>query len=174
MQKPLKNIAYIDANNLYKGIDTLGWKLDYARFHIFLKEKYGCGQIYFFIGLIPRYSKLYQYLQKCGYTIIFKEITYDRGGKPKGNCDSDLVVQVMKDSYENKFQKAVLVSSDGDYASLVKFLMERKQMEVILSPSNWEKCSFLLRRTTAPIVYLNDKRLLLSQKEKAPDRDGTP
>lgn len=33
------NFAYIDGANLYKGIQELGWKLNYRRFRIWLQEK---------------------------------------------------------------------------------------------------------------------------------------
>ncbi len=99
-------------------------------------------------------------------------MVYDGSGKPKGNCDADLVLQATSDAYENKFKKAVIVASDGDYAGLVKFLKERDKLIVILSPSIQEKCSILLKRTDARIVYINDKRSILqAQKEKAPDTD---
>ncbi len=107
---------------MHKGIADFGWKLDYARFRIWLSEKYGVKNAYIFIGLIPKYNKLYTHLQECGFILIFKEVVYDGDGKAKGNCDADLVLHAMSDAYENKFDSAVLVSSDGDYASLVKFL----------------------------------------------------
>lgn len=78
------------------------------------------------------------------------------------------------DAYENKLGKAVVVSSDGDYASLIKFLKERKQLRIILSPHTKEKCSILLKRTNVPIAYLNDqKSILQAKKEKVPDVDET-
>jgi len=124
--------------------------------------------------LIPKYKELYKYLQECRFTLIFKEVIYDGDGKPKGNCDADLVLQATRDAYENKFNMAVIVSSDGDYAGLVKFLKERGKLRVILSPHTKEKCSILLKRTDAPIAYLNNQRLILqARKEKAPDADGT-
>jgi hypothetical protein len=89
---------------------------------------------------------------------VFKEVVYDNNKKPKGNCDADLVLQVTRDSYENKFTQAIIVSSDGDYAGLIKFLIEINKLRTIISPSLKEKCSILLKRTDAPIVYLNDKR----------------
>ena len=124
--------------------------------------------------MIPKYKELYKYLQECRFTLIFKEVIYDGDGKPKGNCDADLVLQATRDAYENKFNMAVIVSSDGDYAGLVKFLKERGKLRVILSPHTKEKCSILLKRTDAPIAYLNNQRLILqARKEKAPDADGT-
>jgi uncharacterized LabA/DUF88 family protein len=139
---------------------------------VWLTEKYGVKNAYIFIRLIPKHKELYKYLQECSFTLVFKEVIYDGDGKPKGNCDADLVVQAMKDAYENKFDKAIIVSSDGDYASLIKFLKEREQLRIILSPATEKKCSILLKRTSAPIAYLNDQKLILQpKKEKAPRTD---
>ena len=92
--------------------------------------------------------------------LIFKEVIY-QNGKAKGNCDADLVVKAMEDTYENSFGKAVLVTSDGDYSSLVKFIQSKQKFGTVLSPAVEKKCSILLKRTNAPIVYLNDKRSIL-------------
>jgi hypothetical protein len=75
-------------------------------------------------------------------------------------------------------EKAVIVSSDGDYASMVKFLNERKKLRIVLSPHKKEQCSVLLKRTNAPITYLDNVRGYLQvrqkeRKEKAPDSDKT-
>lgn len=173
MKKEHNNYAYIDGANLHRGIAGFDWKLDYARFRVWLSEKYGVIHAYIFIGLIPKYSDLYKYLQECGYTIVFKEVVYDGDGKPKGNCDADLVLQVARDTYENKFTGAVIISSDGDYAGLVKFLQEKNKLKIILSPSIPKKCSILLKRTDAPITYLSDmkEKISLKSKEKAPIKD---
>lgn len=152
------NYAYIDGANLHKGVKSSGWGLNYKRFRVWLSEKYGVKNAYIFIGLIPRFKDLYAYLQECGFILIFKEIVYDGDGKAKGNCDADLVLQATSDAYENKFDLAVLVSSDGDYASLVKFLIERRKLAAVLSPHAKNKCSILLKRTNAPIVYLDEVR----------------
>jgi len=107
MEKEENNYAYIDAANLYKGIGELGWKLDYTRFRLWLSEKYGVSRAYIFIGLVPKNKELYKYLQEAGFTLIFKETTYDINGKPKGNCDAEIVLQAARDTYENKFDKAI-------------------------------------------------------------------
>lgn len=57
------NFAYIDGANLHKGILSLGWKLDYKRFRVWLTERYGVCKAYLFIGLVPKYKDLYAYLQ---------------------------------------------------------------------------------------------------------------
>ena len=154
--KGKNNFAYIDGANLHKGIADLGWKLDYKRFRVWLKDKYKVETAYLFIGLISENKDLYTRLQEMGYVLVYKEITYDGAGKVKGNCDADLVLKAAVDFYENKFDKAVLVSSDGDYAGLVKFLKEKESFLSIVSPSN--KCSFLLRRLNTPLVYLDTQK----------------
>lgn len=167
-ERKLNNFAYIDGANLYNGIIDSSWRLDYARFRIWLAEKYKVKTAYIFIGLIPKYKDLYKYLQESGFTLVFKEVVYDGEGNPKGNCDADLVLQVAQDTYENKFKQAVLISSDGDYASLVKFLNERGKLRIILSPHNKNKCSILLKRINAPITYINNVRGFFFVKKKKP------
>jgi uncharacterized LabA/DUF88 family protein len=162
MLKENNNHAFIDGANLHRGIKSLDWKLDYKRFRIWLKEKYGVDKAYIFIGLIPKNKDLYTYLQECGFTLIFKEVVYDVDGKAKGNCDADLVLKVVQDVYENIFNKALIVSSDGDYSGLVKFLISKSKLGGILSPSTEKKCSILLKRTEARISYINDQRNILS------------
>jgi len=174
MQDKIKSAAYVDGANLHNGIASLGWRLDYRRFRVWLKEKYGVERAYIFLGLIPKYKDLYTYLQESGFTLIFKEVVYDGLGKAKGNCDAVLVLQVARDIYENNAESTVIVTSDGDYAGLVKFLEEKGKLKAILSPAHPKKCSILLKRTKAKILYLEDQKSLLeAQKEKTPDKDKT-
>ena len=158
------NIAYIDGANLYNGIKSLGWELDYVRFRNWLTEKYLVKRAYLFIGLVPKYKDLYTYLQEAGFTLVFKETTYDGEGNIKGNCDADLVLQATRDYYGNNFKKSIIIASDGDYASLVKFLKEKDKIKVILSPANEKKCSILLKRLDVPITYLKDKKSILKKR----------
>ena len=128
MEKQKNNYAYIDGANLRKGTEQLDQKFDYGKFRVWLKEKYAVTQVYLFLGLVPKYKNLYTHLQELGFTLVFKEVTYDGNGKVKGNCDADIVVKVIRDAYENTFKKAILVSSDGDYASLASFLIEKNKL----------------------------------------------
>ena len=45
-RKVFKDYAFIDAQNLYLGIKELGWKLNFKRFRVYLKEKYGVEKAY--------------------------------------------------------------------------------------------------------------------------------
>jgi uncharacterized LabA/DUF88 family protein len=158
MQKEFKNYAYIDGANLHKGVESSAWKLDYRKFRSWIRQKFGVTDAYLFIGLMSKHADLYTSLQSTGYKLIFKEIVYDGSGKAKGNCDADLVLQAMKDYYEARPEAVLLVSSDGDYTSLVRFWQEKKIPCVIVSPAPIAKCSILLKRTGAPIIYLEDMK----------------
>jgi len=164
-EKKRVNIAYIDAANLDRALRSqLGWKMDYKKFRVWLTEKYKVERAYIFIGLIPKFKNLYTYLQDCGFVLGFKDVIY-HDGKPKGNCDSDLLMQASSDFYEGDLAQAVIVASDGDYAPLIKVLQSRNRLKIILSPTLAEKCSVLLKRTGAPIAYINDKRTILELPE---------
>lgn len=161
MKLAQKNVAYIDGANLHKGAKSLQWSFDYERFRVWLREKYAVEQAYLFIGMMPKYSQLYTRLQEQGYTLVFKDVIYDGDGKAKGNCDADLVVAAMQDAYENKFDNAVLVSSDGDYAPLVRFLIAKAKMLAVVSPYETQKSSVLLKRTGVKIAYIADQKTIL-------------
>ena len=156
------NFAYIDGANLYKGVAGDGWKLDYRRFRVWLEEKYGVKRAYLFIGLVAKHKDLYTRLQEQGFTLVFKETTRDGEGNVKGNCDADLVLRAVVDVYEQNCDKAIIVSGDGDYASLVVFLSEKRKLVSILSPN--KHCSILLKRTNVAIGYLMDYRPRIGQK----------
>lgn len=172
MRPDTNAVAYIDGANLHNGVRGLGWELDYRRLRRWLADKYGVTRAYLFLGLVEKYHDRYQRLQEAGYVLIFKEAVIDRNGKIKGNCDAELVLHAVRDVYENSYNNVVLVSSDGDYACLARFLQERGTLRAILSPSN--SCSILLRRLNASLTYLDQVRNHLQrQNEKAPGTDGT-
>lgn len=165
------NFAYIDGTNLHKAIKELGWDLDYTRFRIWLKHKYKISRAYIFLGRIPKNQSLYTFLQEAGFILIFKETTYDGDGKAKGNCDAEMVLHAVRDYYENKFDQAVIVTGDGDFSCLASFLLEKEKLKTLVAP-NSKKCSYLLRRLSASIVYLSNVSLLqkigLEIKRKSP------
>ena len=63
----------------------------------------------------------------------------------KGNCDAEMVLQTVSDMYEKNYDKAVIVTGDGDFACLASFLNSRSKLVAVLSP-NREKASVLLRK----------------------------
>jgi uncharacterized LabA/DUF88 family protein len=166
-----KNYAFIDSQNLNLGIQKLGWKLDYKKFKIYLKEKYNVEKAYMFIGFVSLNQGLYSRLQESGFILNFKPTIPDDERKIKGNVDADLVLQAMIEW--NNYDKAVIISSDGDFFSLVQHLFALNKLETVLSPDE-RNCSTLLKRAAEyRIRYMYNLEQKLSYKRKAPLKDGT-
>jgi uncharacterized LabA/DUF88 family protein len=165
LSKQLKNYAFIDSQNLNLGIKSLGWKLDFRRFRIYLREKYKVLTAYLFLGFIPQNQDLYSSLQKSGYVLIFKPVLPNKDGNHKGNVDADLVLRAMIDY--NNYEKAVIVTSDGDFYCLVKYLYENDKLKMVLSPYV-KTCSSLLKNSAKEkIVFMDNLRGKLEYKRKS-------
>lgn len=161
------NYAFIDSQNLNLGVQSLGWNLDFKRFRVYLKDKYKVEIAYLFIGYIPQNQDLYDSLQKAGYVLKFKPVLPNKDGSHKGNIDADLVLQTAVDYYENHFDKAVIITSDGDFYSLVNFLYQRGKLELVMSPYK-ETCSSLLKKSAKDrIVFMDNLRRKLEYKRKS-------
>ncbi|OGZ26779.1 MAG: hypothetical protein A2365_01750 [Candidatus Nealsonbacteria bacterium RIFOXYB1_FULL_40_15] len=161
-RKGKNNFAFIDGQNLHLGIHSLGWKLSFSRFRKYLAEKYSVTTAYYFIGYMPGNQPLYSELQKSGYVLIFKPTVPDDNGNVKGNVDADLVLQAMID-FPN-YNKAIIVTSDGDFYSLVKYLYQNNKLRFIMSPYV-KTCSTLLKKEAKEkIVFMNNLRQKLELK----------
>ena len=162
MKKKENNFAFIDGQNLNLGIQSLGWKLNFRPFRKYLAEKYSVNTAYYFIGYMPGNQLLYSELQKAGYVLVFKPTIPDESGDVKGNIDADLVLQVMID-FPN-YDQALIVSSDGDFYSLVKHLYQNKKLRLVMSPYI-ETCSSLLKKEAKEkIVFMDNLRKKLEYK----------
>ncbi len=162
-----RNYAFIDSQNLNLGVKYLGWKLDYRRFRVYLKEKYDVEIAYLFVGYIPENQDLYDSLQKYGYILKFKPVLPNKDGGHKGNVDADLVLQTVIDFYEDHFDRAIIVTSDGDFYSLVKFLYQRGKLKAVLSPYK-QTCSTLLKKTAKEkIIFMDNLQHKLEYKRKS-------
>jgi uncharacterized LabA/DUF88 family protein len=150
------NFAFIDSQNVNLGIQSLGWKLDWKTFRLFLRERYYVARAYLFLGYIPKYGQMYDNLRRSGFELVFKEVIERFDQKPKGNVDAELVLQAMIDF--NEYEKAIIVTSDGDFACLVRHLAEKGKLERVLSP-NRETCSALIKKAArGRMRYLEDVR----------------
>lgn len=163
----MANFAYIDGQNLNFGIRDLGWRIDYARFRRYLREKYHVETAYLFIGFIASNQVLYSALQKSGFVLVFKPVLPAKDGKHKGNVDADLVLQTMIDFNEQSFERAIIITSDGDFYCLVKYLYEKSKLFLVMSPYH-RTCSSLLKKTAKEkIIYMDNLRHKLEYKRKS-------
>ena len=133
-----RNIAFIDGQNLYCGIRDGGWKLDYGKFRKYLEDKYNVADAYYFFGFInEEYQVLYDVLRKVGFTIQSKDQDSLHESVRKGNIDAFMVFKIMHKllKEQDSFDKIILVTADGDFYDMVKFLIEENRFEKVLHPT---------------------------------------
>jgi uncharacterized LabA/DUF88 family protein len=147
----------------------MDWDLDLRAFRRYLLEKYNVERAYWFVGYLPGREREYLELQEAGFVCAFKPTFRAADGTVKGNCDADLVLRAMIDLPD--YQRAILVSGDGDFHCLVEHWLSVEREVKILAPRQ-QNCSHLLYRFDGRvnISYVTDLRTKLEQK-KEPRKD---
>jgi len=173
------NYAFIDSQNLNLGTQKMGWKMDWRKFRRFLSEECGVTKAYMFIGYVPEFEQMYQQLHDAGYLIVLKPTqdlkkqhaeaaAISEGEKPedkkpiKGNIDADLVLWAMKEL--KSYNKAIIVSGDGDFHGLAEYLEQQHKLLHIMTP-NWQY-SQLLKSFESYIVRLDKMKNQLQYHTK--------
>ncbi len=155
------NFAFIDSQNVYLSIQSLGWKINWKRFRVYLKENYRVTKAFLFIGYIEGNNDLYSELQDAGFICIFKPVLKYKNGTIKGNVDAEMVLHTMIQF--NNFDKAMLVTGDGDFYCLVQHLLENNKLQTVLVP-NQNKYSALLKKFAKKnIAFMNNLRGLIGK-----------
>lgn len=155
------NYAFIDSQNLNLSIREQGWTLDFKKFRVYLRDKYGITKAFIFIGYIPQNQSLYTNLQKDDYILVFKPTLTLPSGGAKGNVDAELVLHTMIE-YAN-YDKALIVTGDGDFYCLVDYLIKNDKLLYLMIP-NMYKYSSLFRKLRPQMVFLNGLKHKLEHK----------
>lgn len=159
------NYAFIDSQNLHLGIRALGWNLDFGRFRRYLSDKYGVIHAFLFIGYVAENETMYMNLRKQGFELVFKNTSSFRG-VTKGNVDAEMILQSLIKM--PLYDKAVIVTGDGDFLCLAEYLIGISKLEKVLIP-NKAACAHALRnlnyRTHKNIDYLEIQRIKLEYKK---------
>lgn len=155
------NYAFIDSQNLNLAIKGQGWNLDFERFRIYLKDKYDITKAFIFIGYVPTNQPLYTSLQKQGYILVFKPTLELPDGRVKGNVDAEMVMHTMIE-YPN-YDKALIVTGDGDFYCLVDHLKVNGKLLGIMIP-NGRKYSSLFRNFIKDAIFMNNLKDKLGYK----------
>ncbi len=177
--------AFIDSQNLNLGVQKSGWKMDWRAFRAYLKDEFNVTRAYMFIGYMAENEPLYERMHELGYLIALKptvDVSVSVDGKTnegedhksvvKGNIDADLVLYAMKELPH--YSKAIIVSGDGDFASLIEYLVEKNKLAHILTPNwqyssllkPWEKYIIRIDQLRSKLAYKDYTRLKHSKKSK--------
>jgi len=157
-----KNYAFIDSQNLNLSINSLGWKLNFKKFRVYLKEKYHVDKAFLFIGYVQGNQDMYTRLQEDGFILIFKPTLRYKNGRIKGNVDAEIVLQAMIEISE--YDGAVLVTGDGDFQCLAKYLHKKEKLKKIVVP-NQKSYSVLLKKMPSEyLAFVSDLKKRLEYK----------
>ncbi len=153
----MNNHAFIDGQNLYMNTRANSWTVDLVKFRVYLKERYHVERAYYFLGAVNEDNQdLYEMIQAAGFILVFREHSQNMIGKKKGNVDTDIVFTVMsKIADAETFDNVVLVSGDGDYYKMVKYLVDKDRFAKLLAP-NRHSTSSLYRPFTPKYVDFLD------------------
>ncbi len=170
------NKAYIDGQNLRYGTVycSNSWEIDLMRFRIYLQDKYMVDEAYYFIGAFDSaHQDLYNYIQKSGYILIFREHSNSALSKKKGNVDTDIVFSIMRDLMESDdAHKVILVSGDGDYWKIVKYLIDGNRFYKLLAPNKQRTSSLYRKVPGCYVAYLDDDGI--KKKIERNKKTGSP
>lgn len=163
------NFAFIDSQNLNLGVRAQGWELDFRRFRIHLQDKYSVTKAFLFIGYVKGNEGLYKYLQESGYICVFKPTLELPDGEVKGNVDAELVLHTM--IHINDFDKALIVTGDGDFHCLIEHLLGREKLLAFMVPNHQKYSGLLKRKDFLPYIrFVTDIR---NKTKKDPGEDRT-
>jgi len=166
--------AFIDSQNLNRSIQNnvshkgaqiyTGWKLDFKKFRVYLRDKYSVSRAFLFIGFMDKHEGLYKMLEGFGYELIFKPtLTYinENGIETvKGNVDAELVLHAMIEL--PNYDKAIVVAGDGDYRCLLEYLDAQKKLGFVAIPNRYSFSS-LLNDFRKYFIFISDLKTKLER-----------
>lgn len=161
--------AFIDSQNLNLGTSKdikkkgkliyKGWRLDFKKFRRYLSDKFRTKKAFLFIGYVKQNERMYRRLKSYGYELIFKPTVKDNRGDQKGNVDAELVLYSAAIEYPN-YEKAIIVSGDGDFYCLYDFLEKNKKLFHLIIPNKLSESSLLKKFQKYKIFLYREKQKL--------------
>lgn len=133
-KKQLTTYVFIDASNIIYGCKSQGWKMDFKKLIKYLKERYEAKKVFYLAGLDPENKKqlgFYEKLQEFGYKLRMVPLKTFGDGSKKGDVDSRMTFEIMQ--HYDKYDRAVVLTGDGDYFWVLNHLKENDKKIKILS-----------------------------------------
>lgn len=177
------NYAYIDGVNLHLtyASQDVDWVIDYKKLLNHLRKKYEVTVAYYFLGNTINNQNVREQLDSYGYTLKLKEpspyteeaivcpdcrgIIKPEMSRNKADVDSYLTMQLMADI--DTFNKAVIITSDGDFDELVKRLFRQNKLRIVFAPCR-KGCSKLIKRAAFDkIAFMDEFRAELEKQEES-------
>jgi len=134
-----KVYVFIDAENMFYSQRTLSWNISYSKLMQYFKKE--CGEIircFVYTGADENNTaqkKFLDMLDVNGYILRTKvvKIIKERNGqsKWKSNLDIELALEMVE--LKDKFNTAILMSGDSDFAVVLDKLKDAKKNVIVIS-----------------------------------------
>ncbi len=148
MNKKEKVYVYIDGGNLYHNLKQTGFSSMNFDFQKFVKSfvgkrtlegvRYYIGQIKPIDGdkksqeLHKHQQILFEKLKKAGFYIVRGRIRQIGKIFTEKGVDVRIGIDLVEGAYENRYDRAILISSDGDLAPAVEMVTRKgKKVEIV-------------------------------------------
>ena len=180
--RQLRVSIFVDgANMFYTQKKGLGWFFDPAKLLKTLKAEDELADAYWYMGLKSspesRDENFLRFLAYAGYTVRTKHLKtiFDpETGETiqKANLDIEIVMD-MFNTVDN-YDKAILLSGDGDFERALELLRSRGKRICVVSTQNWI-ASELRMAVGSHYIDLQDLRALIERTERPRELDnGSP
>jgi uncharacterized LabA/DUF88 family protein len=178
MVEKLRAYVFIDASNPHYYLRKAGWQIYWLKFKAYCEGLYQAPSFFYYEGVpskgqyldihpdhgIPEFSEAkkkklnyFKFLKGIDFKVRHKPVgrLYDStSGQFKHKCNFD--VELTIDALDNleKYDCFVLVSGDGDFVKLVRYLKGKKKKTVVIAAS--ERLSWNLEKAANQVIYLDD------------------
>ena len=107
-------------------------------------------------------QNLYTSLQKQGYILVFKPTLQLGNGRVKGNVDAEMVLHTMIEL--PNYDKAIIVTGDGDFHCLAKYLKGKGKLGKLIIPNQYRFSSLLREFVLDDVDFMNKLRAKLEYR----------
>lgn len=132
-KKPV-TFAFIDATNIIYGASHHGWRVDFAKLADYLRTRFEVTKILYYAGVDNeniKQLKFYEKLQEFGYELRLVPVKTFKDGSKKADVDSRMTFEMMR--YLKTYNRAVIMTGDGDYCWVIEYLLKIKEKVWVLS-----------------------------------------
>ena len=161
--------VFVDVQNLYYSARHL--YNTHVHFGNVLKDAVGERQLvrafaYVVRAAMPEEQSFFDALAKAGYEVKIKDIQIFAGGAKKGDWDIGMAMDAIRLS--ERLDVVVLVTGDGDFEPLVRYLKETKGCRVEVMAFGRSTSSKLINEVDGFVDMDGDsKRYLLPRRQTA-------
>lgn len=156
--------VFIDAANIFYTQKTLGWRISYEKLKNYFQKEAGAqlGKLFVYTAHDsdrPQQKKFLDMLEINGYIVKTKPVKRIRVGKGVYQWKGDFDVELTMDALDciEKFDTAILLSGDSDFAPVVQRLKGKGRKVIVMSAKG---------HISRELIRLSDKYINLKKLKK--------